>query len=336
MQTDPHPHGRHRHGPDHHDHHSKCGHGHEHGHDHDHDHDHHHHGPEAPVGPKRPGILLVAFGTTVVPARQAYDRFEAQVRARYPGIPLAWGFTAHKVRRKLADQGLPHDCVAVALSRMHDQGVTHLTVQSLHTIPGVEYFWTQNLAKAYEHPRKGFIQVALGAPLLNDQEDLRRVADCLPGFIPQERRPDEAVILAGHGTYHDGQQRYLDLQTHFQDRDPLLHTALLMGEPSLSAIMAKLQEQRISTVWLLPFMAVCGHHVQKDMYGDRPTSWSNRLRTAGFEVREHAAGTIESPCFRSIWLDHLDTAMNDLGLAHQEHEPGPAQPDHGGADHAHH
>lgn len=326
MQTDPHPHGRHRHGADH----------------------DHHHGPEAPPGPKRPGILLVAFGTTVVPARQAYDQFEAQVRDRYPDVPLAWGFTAHKVRRKLADQGLPHDCVAVALSRMHDRGVTHLAVQSLLTIPGVEYFWTQNLAKAYEHPRKGFIQVALGAPLLDDKEDLRRVTDCLPGFIPQQRRPDEAVILAGHGTYHEGRQRYLDLQTHFQDRDPLLHTALLMGEPGLGAIIAQLREQRVSTVWLLPFMAVCGHHVQKDMFGDRPSSWSNQLRAAGFEVREHAAGTIESPCFRSIWLDHLDTAMDGLGLtqglalgpaqgpARHDHEPTAAQTGHGDADHAHH
>jgi sirohydrochlorin cobaltochelatase len=144
------------------------------------------------------------------------------------------------------------------------------------------------------------------------------------------------VILAGHGTYHDGQQSYLDLQAHFQDRDPLLHTALLMGEPSLGATIDQLREQRVSTVWLLPFMAVCGHHVCTDMFGNRPGSWSNRLRSAGFEVREHAAGTIESPCFRSIWLDHLDTAMNALGLTHQGHEPPTAQSGHGGTSHAHH
>ncbi|WP_052813225.1 sirohydrochlorin cobaltochelatase [Desulfonatronum thioautotrophicum] len=268
----------------------------------------------------------------MVPARQAYDQFEAQVRHRYPNVPLGWGFTAHKVRRKLADQGLPHDCVAVSLSRMHDLGVTHLAVQSLHTIPGVEYFWTQNLAKAYEHPRKGFIQVAMGAPLLSDQEDLRLVVDCLREFIPRERRPDEAVILAGHGTYHDGQKRYLDLQHQLQNRDPLLHTALLMGQPNLAAIVEKLRDRQISTVWLLPFMAVAGHHVQKDMFGPQPGSWSNRLRAAGFQVREHAAGTIESGCFRSIWMKHLGMAMSALGPPHQDRRPHCSQ----GTHHAHH
>ncbi|TVQ95892.1 MAG: sirohydrochlorin cobaltochelatase [Desulfovibrionales bacterium] len=332
MQTNTHLHGHHGHACHRHDQDHRCRHDHEHEHGHEHNHEHHH-GPEAPSGPKRPGILLVAFGTTVVPARQAYDQFEAQVRARYPDVPLAWGFTAHKVRRKLANQGLPHDCVAVSLSRMHDQGVTHLAVQSLLTIPGVEYFWTQNLAKAYEHPRKGFIQVALGAPLLNDQNDLRHVADCLPEFIPKERRPDEAVILAGHGTYHDGQQRYLELQGQLRDRDPLLHTALLMGQPSLAAIVEKLREQQVSTVWVLPFMAVAGHHVQKDMFGPHPGSWSNRLRAAGFQVREHAAGTIESSCFRSIWMNHLDTAMSVLGLPQQRQQPHSSE---GASHHAHH
>jgi sirohydrochlorin cobaltochelatase len=283
-------------------------------HGHDHDHHDHHHGPKAAACPKRPGILLAAFGTAIIQARQAYDRFETRVRAQYPHIPVGWAFTAHKVRRKLAGQGLDHDSVAVALSRMHDRGVTHLAVQSLHTIPGVEYFWTMNLAKAYEHPRKGYHRVSLGAPMLSNDEDLLRAASCLPQFIPAQRSPDEAVVLVGHGTYHEGQQYYLDFQEHLRKQNPLLLIGLLMGEPGIDSVIARLQQSSISTVWLLPFMAVCGHHVHKDMYGGHPQSWSNRLRAAGFEVLEHTAGTIESPCFQSIWLDHLDTAMGFLQL----------------------
>lgn len=289
---------------EHHDHHS------DHGHDHCHD-----HGPEAPRGPKRPGILLSAFGTSVLQARQAYDGFEARVRERYPDVPLAWGFTAHKVRRKLAAQGLPHDCVAVALSRMHDSGVTHLVVQALHTIPGVEFDWTKNLAAAYEHPRKGFQQVVMGAPLLNDQEDLKRICAGLSGYIPAQRRPDEAVILVGHGTYHAGQKQYLELQDMMTARDPLLFLGLLMGRPDIEAMIARLRQAGARTVWLTPFMAVCGHHVCRDMFGEQPGSWRRQLRAAGFTVREHRVGTIEFPCFQEIWLDHLAAAMGRLRLA---------------------
>ncbi|SDB40521.1 sirohydrochlorin cobaltochelatase [Desulfonatronum thiosulfatophilum] len=325
------------HGCEHGCNHDCHGHGHTHNihhdhHDHDDGHGHdHHHGPEAPSGPKRPGILLATFGTTIIPARKAYDSFEARVRARYPDVPVAWAFTAHKVRRKLAARGLPHDCVAVALSRLHDSGVTHLAVQSLHTIPGVEYFWTHNLAKAYEHPRKGFHQVRVGVPMLNEDADLHRAAAALPEFIPAERKPDEAVILVGHGTYHSGQRRYLDFLAQIQEQHPLLFMGLLMGEPGIAATIARLREARVSTVWLLPFMTVSGYHVRKDMFGDHSGSWSNQLRAAGFDVREHLPGTIECPNFQAIWLDHLDVAVSDLDL--DDHADCPI--DQGKTKHAH-
>jgi len=281
------------------------------GHDHEHG---HRHGPEAPPGPKRPGILLAAFGTAVAQACQAYEIFETEVHERFPDIPVAWAYTAHKVRRKLAKTGKERDCVATALSRIHDHGVTHLVVQSLHTVPGVEYFWTQNLAKAYEHPRKGFHQVSLGTPLLHDENDLERARTCLASFIPKERTADEAVILVGHGTYHRGQQRYLDFQTCIRKEDPLLFMGLLMGEPGLLSLIERLHRAKVSTVWLLPFMAVSGHHVRKDMFGDHSHSWQNQLAAAGFLVRKRVLGTIEFPCFRTIWLDHLAEAMDCLRI----------------------
>ncbi len=294
----------------------------DHGHDHDHEHGHHH-GPEAPSGPKQPGIILASFGTAVTEARQAYESFAAAVRRRFPDIPVAWAYTAHKVRRRLAAQGLDHDCVATALSRMHDQKVTHLAVQSLHTVPGVEYFWTLNLAKAYEHPRKGFHKVCLGSPLLHEDVDLDRALACLSDYIPAQRTPDEAVILVGHGTYHAGQQRYLDFEARIREQDPLLFMGLLMGEPGLPSLIQRLHQARVATVWLLPFMAVSGHHVRKDMFGNHGGSWQKQLQQAGFQVRGHIAGTIESPCFQNIWLDHLETALAGLRLTEAEPCPMP-------------
>ncbi|WP_196772900.1 sirohydrochlorin cobaltochelatase [Pseudodesulfovibrio alkaliphilus] len=292
-------------GHDGHEHGERCGCHHEHGHDHhdhDHDHDHNHLRP-----PKyKPGILLAAFGVAIDEARRGYDLFEAEVRQRHPDMELAWAYTAHKVRRKLVSRGRECDSLAVALSRLHDRGVTHLAVQSVHTTPGVEYHWTREQALAYRHPRKGFPEVVVGGPLLSSDHDLERSCQALQGYIPAERSPDEAVVLVGHGTYHHGQQRYLDFEERVRRDDPLIRVGTLMGRPSCGDVIADLEAEGVKDVWLLPFMCVPGHHVHLDVFGSGASSWKSRMEHAGFTVRGHVTGTLEHAPFRAIWLDHLD------------------------------
>ena len=301
----------HAHGHEHqHDH----DHGHEHGHDPGHEHCHgHDHGPRR-ARPRKLGILLAAFGAAVPEAREGYALCEAEVRARYPEAHTAWAFTAHKVRRKLAQRGFDHDSVAVALSRLHDAGVTHLAVQSLHTVPGVEYHWTREQALVYRHPRKGFLEVSVGGPLLRTEQDLERAAAELRGYLPAERRPHEAVVLVGHGTYHQGHRRYGDLEALARRDEPLLHLGALMGGPDIGQLIPGLSAAGVRRVWLLPFMCVAGHHVRVDMYGPQPDSWQRRLEAAGFEVRTRLSGTLDHPPLRQLWLRQLDEAVSALSL----------------------
>lgn len=284
-----------------------CGCDHHHDHGHDHGDGHHHHGSR----PRKEGILLAAFGAAVKGSRGGYAAFEAEVRERFPDVHVAWAYTAHKVRKKLAERGYDHDSVGVALSRLHDDGVTHLAVQSLHTVPGVEYHWTRDLAMAYEHPRKGFEQVAMGDPLLATDADLKRACAALDGYIPTEREPGEPVVLVGHGTYHEGHQRYIDYESCVQSRDPHIHVAGLMGRPHLGDVLERLQhmDAKPRRVWLVPFMSVPGHHVRVDILGEHARSWANRLRAAGYEVQGELTGTLEHPAFRALWLEHLDRAV---------------------------
>lgn len=300
-------HGHHDHAHDEH-----CGYHHDHDHSQGHDHDHAHHRP-----PKyKPGILLAAFGVAIEEARRGYDLFEAEVRQRHPDMELAWAYTAHKVRRKLIRRGQECDSLAEALSRLHDNGVTHLAVQSLHTTPGVEFHWTRDQALAYRHPRKGFPDVRVGGPLLLSDNDLQRSCQALQGYIPAERQPEQAVVLVGHGTYHHGQKRYLDFQEHAQRDDPRIYVGTLMGRPSCADILATLQADGVQEAWLLPFMSVPGHHVQVDVFGDSPSSWKNRLEQAGFIMHCRVTGTLEHTLFRNIWLDHLDVVC--AGIRAQE------------------
>lgn len=242
----------------------------------------------------------------------------AEVSAQFPGLSVAWAYTAHKVRRKLTAMGQTFDSVAVALSRLHDDGVSHLIVQSLHTVPGVEYHWTRTQAMAFVHPRKGFQKVSVGMPLLTSEDDLAQASRALQNYIPADRQPDEAIILVGHGTYHQGQKRYLDFEAVARQHDPLIFLGALMSRPGeplgVSTVIARLKEAGLTRCHLLPFMSVPGHHVQMDILGDSPRSWQNRLRADGIEVRATATGTLEHKPFRDLWLEHLRTAHAGLHL----------------------
>lgn len=327
----------HHHGDGHGPH---CQHEHAHGHEHEddhehaHHHDHHdHHGHHRCASP-RPGILLAAFGVALAHARQGYEAMEVAVREQFPDVPVAWAYTAHKVRRKLAARGQSQDSVAVALSRLHDDGVTHLVVQSLHTVPGVEYHWTRDQALAYRHPRKGFLEVAIGMPLLTSEDDLTRARQALGTYLPPERQPNEAVVLVGHGTYHHGQQRYLDYEACVRRGDPLVFLGALMGRPGealgVSAVIDRLRAAGVSRCWLLPFMSVPGHHVQVDILGESPRSWKHRLQSAGMEVLVRPTGTLEHAPFRALWMDHLRQAFASL-----QQERTTCDHQHHGEQHAH-
>ncbi|MFO7597918.1 MAG: sirohydrochlorin cobaltochelatase [Desulfocurvibacter africanus] len=273
----------------------------------------HHHGHGRDKRDIRLGILLAAFGTAVSDARQAYDAFEERVRELYPHARLGWAYTANKVRRKLAERGYGNDSVAVALSKMVDEGVTHVAVQSLHTVPGVEYHWTLDQARAFLQPRKGFTDVRVGVPLLHSQVDLARAVQALRGYIPEGLGEVEAVVLVGHGTYHDGQARYIDYQAAVAHMRPMVLVGTLMGEPGLEVVLETLRARNVRKATLVPFMGVPGHHVREDMFGEQEDSWACTFERAGIACARIMTGTLEHEGFAAIWLDHLRQAMDGLG-----------------------
>jgi sirohydrochlorin cobaltochelatase len=216
----------------------------------------------------------------------------------------------------------------VALSKLYDEGVTHLAVQSLHTVPGVEYCWTFDQAMVHLHPRKGFLDVRVGGPLLMDDEDLLKVCEGLGSYIPAQRKADEAVVLVGHGTYHEGHKRYRDFEACAAGRDPLVFMGTLMGRPNCKDIIEALRAKSIKRVHLLPFMSVPGHHAQVDICGGKERSWKSRLLAAGFDVEAHCCGTLEHEPFRHVWLRHLEKAFHTLSIFDQSEESLEKETDH--------
>lgn len=112
-------------------------------------------------------ILLVAFGTTMPVAAEAFERFEAAVRERFPKCDLQCAYMSSIIRKKLAARGVKKESVEEALYSLAGKGHTRITVQSLHTIAGAEYHKMLQAVSRFRntHGAKP-ITITIGKPLL--------------------------------------------------------------------------------------------------------------------------------------------------------------------------
>ena len=259
------------------------------------------HGHKAP---KKIGILLVAFGSSIPSAQVSFENIDRQTREKYPGIDVRWAYTSTIIRKKLARQGKYLDSPEVALAKMQDEGFTHVAVQSLHTIGGSEYHDLRRTVGAFKM-MGGFQKIILGYPLMATQESMQKVVAAIMGAIPAERKKDEAVVLMGHGTHHPSNALYAALMFQLQLQDPNIFVGTVEGYPELDLIQELLTKKGIKKVYLMPFMAVAGDHAKNDMAGDEEDSWKSIFTRAGIEPVPVLKGTADYDAFVDIWVTHI-------------------------------
>jgi sirohydrochlorin cobaltochelatase len=265
----------------------------------------HGHGSKAA---EKKGILLVAFGSSEASAQVSFENIEKKTRAAFPNTPIRWAYTSHIIRKKLAKQGKLLDSPEAALTKMQDEGFTHVAVQSLHTIGGEEYHDLRRTVGAFKM-MGGFQRIALGYPLLATQEDMKRAMDAVLKTIPDKRKKSEAVLLMGHGTHHPSNAFYAALMFQLQQKDPRIFIGSVEGYPELDDLQPILKAKKIKKAWLMPFMSVAGDHAKNDMAGDEGDSWKSILTKAGIKCEVVLKGTAEYDAFVDIWVDHLKGPM---------------------------
>ncbi|MBF0258205.1 MAG: sirohydrochlorin cobaltochelatase [Desulfamplus sp.] len=259
--------------------------------------------------PEKKGILLVAFGSSEASAQISFENIDKKTKEAFPEIPIYWAYTSHIIRNKLAAQGKILDAPEVALAKMHTEGFTHVAVQSLHTIMGEEYDDLKRIVNGFSQ-MGGFEKITVGYPLLSTQEDIVQVVEAIINIIPKERRPDDAVILMGHGSPHPANAFYAALMFQIQLKDPNIFVGTVEGYPEIADIQAMMVKKNIKNAYLIPFMSVAGDHAKNDMAGDEDDSWKSILTKSGIKCEAILKGTAEFDDFVNIWVDHLKVAMS--------------------------
>ncbi|CCO24201.1 sirohydrochlorin cobaltochelatase [Maridesulfovibrio hydrothermalis] len=268
------------------------------------------HGDAKPV---KKGIMLAAFGSSMPETQVAFDSIEKAVKKAFPGVPVRWSYSSAIIRNILAKEGRAVDSPVTAMAKMMDEGFTHVAVQSLHTIPGEEYFGIVKTVEAFEGMPKGMSKVTVGKPLLYSDDDMQRTVKAIIANIPKDRKAEDAVVLMGHGTHHGANIYYPGSQYYFSQADPKIFVGTVEGAPTLDAVKELLAKSKVKKVYLMPYMSVAGDHARNDMAGPESDSWKSELTKDGYKCVSVLKGTAEFPQVVDIWVDHLKVAFKHLG-----------------------
>lgn len=260
--------------------------------------------------PKKVGILLVAFGTSMPEAQKAYDVVDKLVRKEWPDTPVRWAYTSKMIRHKLAKKEQDILSPAEALAKMADEDFTHVAVQSLHVIPGEEYHGLVETAHAFAGMPKGIRKVLVGYPLLATSEQLENVAKTILDTVAHKREDGQALILLGHGTHHPGDVFYAAMQYHFSRLDPTVLVGTVEGVPTLEDVQAALKKTGLKKAALMPLMAVAGDHAHNDMAGDEPDSWKSVLQAEGIACATWLKGMADYEPLAKLWVQRLKGALS--------------------------
>lgn len=267
-------------------------------------------------------ILLVTFGTNVTKAAESFKNLESKVREAFPGIELRWSYTAKTIRAALAERGTVVDSPITALAKLQDEGYTRVAVQSVHILPGQEFYdlvnVVDNMARfqgsAGKHFQSkigkfGFHKLSLGTPLLYHPADYQAVVEALKIWLPVEQ--DHALVLVGHGSGHHTFTSYGCLNDMLRQAYDNAFLGTVEGYPSLAEVKIDLARKKIHRATIMPFMNIAGDHAVNDLAGEEPDSWKNEL-AATYSVATDLRGLLDNENIVEIYVKHLQQAFAKL------------------------
>ncbi len=282
--------------------------------------------------PRKPAIVLAAFGTTDVEALEGIMNVEKRVKAAFPDYDVHLAFTSNIIRdiwHQRADDAefkkehpgleelyaITNPLTTMAL--IQEEGSRPIVVQSLHVTNGSEYGDLESIVtqlggiRALQESKRPFPYLALGYSALGDggAVNLGRAAEALKSLVDLAKADGSALVLMGHGNEHLDVKSYRDFATAMRVMyDYPVFLGLVEGDPGYETVLGELKKAKVKSVMLTPFMLVAGDHAKNDLAGEEEDSWVSQLKKEGFTVKTHlkGLGTIDA------WADLYVERLKDL------------------------
>ncbi len=257
-------------------------------------------------------LLVVSFGTSFNDNRRlTVGGIEGALEKAFPDWSVRRGFTSQIIIDHVKSRdGEVIDNVTEALDRAVANGVKTLVVQPTHLMNGFEY---NDLVDELAKYGDSFDKIAVGEPLLTDQDDFNRVATALAAEMAKYDDGKTAICFMGHGTEAASNGVYEKMQQLFAARGMAnYYVGTVEAEPSVEDVLAAVKAGNYTRVVLRPLMVVAGDHANNDMAGDEEDSWKSVFEAAGYQVECVIEGLGGVEAIQEIYVDHTRAAMISL------------------------
>ena len=255
----------------------------------------------------RKALLVVSFGTSHAETRKrTIEAIERDLHCAFPERRFYRAWTSGIIRKKIMEEeGVAIDSVPDAMERMLHDGIGDVLVQPTHMMAGREYGKTENELFCW---RSRFSHLCMGTPLLQERDDVRRLARVLESVF-SGILPTDLLALMGHGSADLEENPYeLLTQCFAADGYEQFCVGTVEHAPGLAPVMSMARERNPGTIYLAPLMVVAGDHALKDMAGTSKDSWQWQLRRCGFETVSILKGIGEYEQVREIYVAHARRA----------------------------
>ncbi|MBP0972132.1 MAG: sirohydrochlorin cobaltochelatase [Oscillospiraceae bacterium] len=257
-------------------------------------------------------LLVLSFGTSYNDSRRlTIGAIEDALDKAFPDYSVRRGFTANiiidHVNRR---DGILIDDVDAALQRAIDNNVKTLVVQPTHLMHGLEY---NDLLEQVGAKSDAFDKVVFGEPLLNTDDDFKRVETAITDWTKEYDDGKTAICFMGHGTEAASNSVYQKMQDLLTaDGFKNYYVGTVEAAPSVDDVLKQVQAGDYERVVLEPLMVVAGDHANNDMAGDEEDSWKSVFEGAGYEVKCLVRGLGENEAIRQIYIDHAKAAIDSI------------------------
>lgn len=222
-------------------------------------------------------------------------------------------YTSPYILKKKKEQGQDAAGIEEALEDLSKDSQAKVVLLPTHLLPGKEYAILEKAAAAYKNR---FNVLILARPLMEREKDINWFFTFLKKEIPLKKK--EGLVLIGHGSPNCNMLSFgvwNDFLRSYEKEDGCFRMiGSLRGPVIFHDVLSALKEREIRHVVLMPFMALAGNHVIKDMCGNSSTAWESRLLKEGISVQAVPKGLLEYTQVAERYVGLLEESLGKVWI----------------------
>lgn len=244
-------------------------------------------------------VIMTHFGTTHDDTREkTIDLINSKAKKAFNGKADVYEvYTSRIIAKRLKEKkDITKLNTTQMLEALKRKGYKNIIIQPTNIIDGIEI---QSIEKEVWNNKNNFKDIRMGEPLLSSPDKYKKVIEIIMKNIG-EVKPNQAVVLVGHGSYDPGNSAYAMVDYMGKDLGYPIYVGTIEGYPTFESMCKQLKRDGKTEVIVMPLMFVAGDHAKNDI----ATDWKENLEKKGFKVKMHLTPLGEIPEIQNMFIEN--------------------------------